>query len=156
MFEFLEESPVPANKKSREGDVLEYARVQCHGSSQLSSKLLLRFIDDFASIVNLIEALGNRAMSSKGLRSMDENTKKLLREFFKICWARLETGERISGNHFIEMNLFDEITQELADIANYAFLEYVKVTKLKAKASRLSASQDQIKNLHDSSLGQSI
>ena len=73
--------------------------------------------------------------------SLDEDAKKQLKEFFKICWMRLETGERKSGNHYMEIDLFEEITQELADIANYAFLEYVKISKLKAKASRVSGTQ---------------
>ena len=72
---------------------------------------------------------------------MEEDTKKQLKEFFKICWMRLETGERISGDRYEEIDLFDEITQELADIANYAFLEYMKISQLRDKARRYSTSR---------------
>lgn len=54
---------------------------------------------------------------------------------------RLETGERISGDHYMEIDLFEEITQELADVANYAFLEYMKVSKLRDKAGKFSKSE---------------
>jgi hypothetical protein len=72
---------------------------------------------------------------------MKEDTKRQLKDFFKICWMRLETGERISADHYAKIDLFDEITQELADIANYAFLEYVKISQLREKARRLSEPQ---------------
>jgi hypothetical protein len=72
---------------------------------------------------------------------MDEDTKRQLKEFFKVCWMRLETGEHKSGDHYMEIHLFDEITQELADVANYAFLQYMKMSQLRDKTRRLSESQ---------------
>jgi hypothetical protein len=73
---------------------------------------------------------------------MNEDIKAQLKEFFKICWSRLEAGNQKYETRFMQIDLLDEITQELADIANYAFLEYVKLSNLKAKATRLVGSDD--------------
>lgn len=72
---------------------------------------------------------------------MDDETKDYLKEFFKRCYSRLEMGEKGDGNRFESLNLFEEITDELADISNYAFLQYVKLTKLKEKMKSLRVSR---------------
>lgn len=64
---------------------------------------------------------------------MDEETKGQLKEFFKICYSRLEKGDKEHAGQYENIDLFWEITEELADIANYAFLEYVKLLKLRKK-----------------------
>ena len=56
-----------------------------------------------------------------------------LKEFFKRCYARLEMGQRKGGSRFESLDLFEEISDELADVSNYAFLQYVKLAKLKEK-----------------------
>lgn len=56
-----------------------------------------------------------------------------LRQFFKICYARLESGDKQYKDRYRKVELLDQIIEELADVANYAFLEYVKITALKRK-----------------------
>jgi len=64
---------------------------------------------------------------------MDDVMKKELEEFFKRCYVRLEMGEKKFGYRFESLNLLEEIIDELADISNYAFLQYVKLTKIREK-----------------------
>ena len=71
---------------------------------------------------------------------MDEQMKNRLQEFFTICYARLNQQDQSRGERFRNLDLYEEITQELADISNYAFLEYLKVSDLKSKADRLKRS----------------
>ena len=67
---------------------------------------------------------------------MDEQMKKQLQEFFTVCFARLNQQDESRGERFRSLDLFEEITQELADVANYAFLQYVKIVKLGAKVKQ--------------------
>jgi hypothetical protein len=71
---------------------------------------------------------------------MDEQMKARLQEFFTICYARLNQQDESRGERFRGLDLYEEITQELADISNYAFLEYLKVADLKLKTERLKGS----------------
>lgn len=71
---------------------------------------------------------------------MDSEMKKQLQDFFTICFARLNQQDETRGKRFTGLDLYEEITQELADIANYAFLEYLKATHLKSKSDRFKAS----------------
>lgn len=64
---------------------------------------------------------------------MDDEMRNNLKEFFKKCYARLEMGERKGARRFESLDLFEEIRDELADVSNYAFLQYVKLEKLKEK-----------------------
>jgi len=64
---------------------------------------------------------------------MDEEMRNNLKEFFKRCYSRLEISERKGRDRFESLDLFEEIRDELADISNYAFLQYVKLIKLKKK-----------------------
>lgn len=64
---------------------------------------------------------------------MDNEMKNYLKEFFKRCYSRLDMGESKDGDRFESLNLFEEISDELADTSNYAFLQYVKLVKLKEK-----------------------
>jgi len=68
---------------------------------------------------------------------MDDEKKKLLQVFFKKCYERLEMGEEIGGNRFESLNLFEEISNELADISNYAFFQYIKIMKLEEKTKSI-------------------
>lgn len=72
---------------------------------------------------------------------MDEQTRKQLQEFFTICYARLNQQAESRAERFRSLDLYEEITQELADIANYAFLEYLKVTDLRTKTERFKENQ---------------
>lgn len=56
-----------------------------------------------------------------------------LKEFFKRCYARLEMGERKGKRRFESLDLFEEIIDELADVSNYVFLQYVKLVELEKK-----------------------
>ena len=76
---------------------------------------------------------------------MDEEKKKYLEDFFKKCYQRLEMGEEIGGNRFEPLNLFEEISSELADISNYAFLQYVKIMRLEEKTKSIETTKDQSK-----------
>jgi len=71
---------------------------------------------------------------------MDPQRKKQLQEVFTICYGRLNQQEESRAEGFRSLDLFEEITQELADIANYAFLEYLKVTDLRSKVDRFKNS----------------
>ncbi|MDG6998195.1 MAG: hypothetical protein JRN15_03675 [Nitrososphaerota archaeon] len=68
---------------------------------------------------------------------MDEELKQDLKEFYKVCYMRLEKGQEMYGSRYINLDLFEEITQELVDIANYAFLEFKKVKILKSRVEAL-------------------
>jgi hypothetical protein len=68
--------------------------------------------------------------------------KKHLQEFFTICFARLDQQEDPRKGRFRNLDLFEEITQELADVANYAFLQYLKVAELKTKTKQLKGDPD--------------
>jgi hypothetical protein len=64
---------------------------------------------------------------------MEDQMKKQLQEFFTICYARLNQQKEPRGEQFRNLDLYEEMAQELADVANYAFLEYLKITELKEK-----------------------
>ncbi len=68
---------------------------------------------------------------------MEEQMKKQLQDFFTICYARLNQQRQPRGERFRELDLYEEMTQELADVANYAFLEYLKIVELKYKKQKL-------------------
>lgn len=70
---------------------------------------------------------------------MEEQTKQQLKEFFTICFSRLELGEEMHGERFKSIDLIEEIINELADISNYAFLQYLKLIKLKNKIKNIEA-----------------
>jgi hypothetical protein len=72
---------------------------------------------------------------------MDNEMKESLKEFFKRCYERLEMGEKEDGDRFESLELFEEICNELADVSNYAFLQYVKLMKLKEKMESLKRSE---------------
>lgn len=82
---------------------------------------------------------------------MDEEKKKYLEDFFKKCYQRLEMGEEIGGNRFESLNLFEEISNELADISNYAFLQYVKIVRLEEKTKSIETTKDQSERDHSQS-----
>lgn len=62
---------------------------------------------------------------------MKKDLERYLKDFVAKCYARLETGEKRYGKRFLEVDLLEEISNELIDVANYAFLEYVKVQRMK-------------------------
>jgi hypothetical protein len=74
---------------------------------------------------------------------LDDEKKKYLEDFFKKCYQRLEMGEEIGGNRFDSLNLFEEISNELADKSNYAFLQYVKIMRLEEKTKSIETTKDQ-------------
>ena len=63
--------------------------------------------------------------------------KKSLKGFVKLCYGRLNAGEKIHGTSYQNTDLYKEISEELADVANYAFMEYHKIQKLKEKKQKL-------------------
>ena len=71
---------------------------------------------------------------------MEDEMKAQLQSFFTICYARLNQQKEPRGERYRSLDLFEEITQELADVANYAFLEYLKVLEIKSKTSKLNPS----------------
>ena len=68
---------------------------------------------------------------------MEPKMKEHLEKFFKLCYARLDTGNELYGNRYKNLDLFEQIEEELADVANYALMQYIKIIELKEKASRL-------------------
>jgi hypothetical protein len=67
------------------------------------------------------------------ITDMRKDLEDQLREFFKICYRRLEVGDEQYGKKFESVEILDQIAEELADVANYAFLEYLKIQKIKRK-----------------------
>lgn len=65
---------------------------------------------------------------------MDTKLKEHLENFLKICYKRLEGGETLYHDRYKKLDLYDQIIEELADIANYAVLQYVKIVELKEKS----------------------
>ncbi len=63
--------------------------------------------------------------------------KEHLENFFKLCYARLDTGNEQYGNRYKNLDLYEQIEEELADVANYAFMQYIKIKELKEKTSKL-------------------
>jgi hypothetical protein len=85
-------------------------------------------------VLNIKVGLINSCVSASGRRrNMDNEKKDYLKEFFKKCYDRLEMGESKGGNRFESLDLFEEISNELADISNYAFLQYIKLMRLREK-----------------------
>lgn len=63
--------------------------------------------------------------------------KKYLENFVGICYSRLEQGEKTRKGAYKKTDLYDQIIEELADVANYAFLEYMRMQNLKIAKSSL-------------------
>ena len=70
--------------------------------------------------------------------------RKSLESFVKLCYGRLEAGEKIHGTNYQNIDLYKEISEELADVANYAFMEYHKIQKLKEKKQKLEMKNSSI------------
>ena len=68
---------------------------------------------------------------------MDAEMKKSLEGFAKLCYMRSEAGAKTYGTKYDNADLYKEMSDELADVANYAFMEYHKIQKLKRKRQRL-------------------
>ena len=62
-------------------------------------------------------------------KEMNENWEK----FSQICLSRLEVGEKLYGTNYERIDLYEEIVNELADVFNYTFLQFIKIEKLKSK-----------------------
>jgi len=57
--------------------------------------------------------------------------KKYLEEFLGLCYERLNKGEKEHTDDYLKVDLYQQMIEELADVFNYAFLEYVKLRNLK-------------------------
>lgn len=73
---------------------------------------------------------------------MDEEKKESLKIFFQMCYERLEMGEAAGGRRYETLDLFEELSNELADVSNYAFLEYLKLMKLKERIYAIEKTKD--------------
>lgn len=71
---------------------------------------------------------------------MDDEKNNFLKTYFQKCYDRLEMGEAAGGDRYKSLDLFEEISNELADISNYAFLQYIKLMKLKEKVQAIEQS----------------
>ncbi len=69
---------------------------------------------------------------------MDSTMKKYLEEFLILCYSRLEQGERTKKGLHKKVDLYDQILEELADVSNYAFLEFMKVQNLKKMKKKIT------------------
>ena len=49
---------------------------------------------------------------------MEPKMKEYLEKFFKLCYARLDTGNELYGDRYKRLDLFEQIEEELADVAN--------------------------------------
>ena len=68
---------------------------------------------------------------------LDESMSKYLQDFVTLCYSRLEKGSQSKDTDYSKIDLYQEIIEELADVSNYAFLEYVKMRNLRDKKERL-------------------
>ncbi len=62
---------------------------------------------------------------------MDETMQKYYEDFLTLCMERLEIGEKVHKDVFIKTDMYLQIMEELADVCNYAFLEYMKICVLR-------------------------
>lgn len=62
---------------------------------------------------------------------MDASMKKYLEEFIAFCYSRLEKGEKTKKGAYKKTDLYEQLMEELADVANYSFLEYMRIRNLK-------------------------
>lgn len=68
---------------------------------------------------------------------MDESMKKYIEEFLELCYERLDKGEQDKKDAYTKIDLYQQIIEELADVSNYAFLEYVKIRNLKELKNKI-------------------
>lgn len=68
---------------------------------------------------------------------MEERLSKYFELFFKHCYHRLDSGEEMYGERYKDLDLYEQMAEELVDLANYAILQYVKIMELKKKNSSL-------------------
>jgi len=64
---------------------------------------------------------------------MESEKAKMFDEFKERMRQRLEDGEIKYGDKFLRVDMFDEIGEEMLDIANYAFLLYFKIKRLQVE-----------------------
>jgi len=68
---------------------------------------------------------------------MDETMRQYFKEFLTLCGKRLEVGDKTHHNAYLKSDLYQQMSEELADISNYAFLEYMKIQNLKKMKDKL-------------------
>ena len=64
---------------------------------------------------------------------MNDETMQRLRKFQELCTLRFEVGERNYGDSFKKIDVFEEMISELADLVNYAFMQYIKIIQMREK-----------------------
>ena len=69
---------------------------------------------------------------------MNDEMKQDMESFVKLCYSRLEKGDKERRESFMKLDLYREMTEELADVANYAFLQYVKIKRMMKKMEEFS------------------
>lgn len=75
---------------------------------------------------------------------MDDTMKKYLEEFLVLCYSRLGQGEKTKKGAYKKIDLYDQILEELADVSNYAFLEFMKVQNLKKMKEKITQTKRKI------------
>lgn len=65
-----------------------------------------------------------------------------LKEFLTLCCNRLEEGDKTHHNAYRTSDLYQQMCEELADVSNYAFLEYVKIQNLKKMKEKLQQDKE--------------
>ena len=88
------------------------------------------------------DLINSCASAYRRKEKLDAEKKNYLKEFFERCYNRIEMGERKGGDRFESLDLFEEIGDELADVSNYAFLQYVKLKRLKEKMKSIGEISD--------------
>ncbi len=68
---------------------------------------------------------------------MDDKTIGHMKKFQEICASRFEVGRRAYGDQFKNIDLYEEMISELADLVNYAFMQYLKVIQMREDYSKL-------------------
>lgn len=69
---------------------------------------------------------------------MDDETARNLKDFQALCISRFEVGERAYGDSYKNIDLYEEMISELADLVNYAFMQYLKIIRMKKNYSRFA------------------
>lgn len=64
---------------------------------------------------------------------MSKINRKDFNKFIKDMWKRLERGKEKYGDTYEDDDIVKELEEELMDVANYAFMLWLKIIKISKK-----------------------
>jgi uncharacterized protein (UPF0335 family) len=91
------------------------------------------FPDKFR-VIGYVHCVSDVCQDCQNEYSKKINVKQsLFNSFVQRMETRLEVGEIKYSDNYEQKDMFEEIEQELFDVANYAYLQFLKIEKLKLK-----------------------